>query len=292
MPLFAKGHTPHNKKAALPPPVEASQASVGLAPEQRLAEAQAAVSVLLGEQADIEAELFQHREQRTAWLAEGGDLDRVAELARQDERLRLRREQIGHRLPPLQAAVHAAWLVVQESAWQDRRPALRQAEQQLAAAIRALYAAIDVAHELHNAAHHAGFGGRLGEFVRPPAPLVADYALRQYVATVEQREREHPSLEIVIEVPADQSIEDALPRGPRFVPRQVPRRLIEQVSPLERRTVRITHAFNAAKSGLNIGHALLAAGTEMTVAAKAAFVMTYAGVAEYLDAESTTAPAA
>jgi hypothetical protein len=80
------------------------------------------------------------------------------------------------------------------------------------------------------------------------------------------------------------------PWAPRFTPRRVPRDLVEQVSPLAWRHVRVLHAFNA--SNLNFGHTRLEAGTEMHVPAPAAFAMTYAGVAEYLDEAATTAASA
>jgi len=53
---------------------------------------------------------------------------------------------------------------------------------------------------------------------------------------------------------------------------------------------RILHTVRTAN--LNIGHARLRQGEEMPVPARAAFVLTYAGVAEYLDEPATADTAA
>ena len=108
--------------------------------------------------------------------------------------------------------------------------------------------------------------------------MIADWPLREYLATIERREQAAeataPAIEFAV---ADAGIGSFTPR---FTPRRVPRDLMEQVSPLEWRKVRVLHSVNV--TNLSFGHRRLTAGTEMSVPAPAAFAMVYARVAEYL----------
>jgi hypothetical protein len=244
---------------------------------------------LFSEQASIERQLAEHRDERARLLREDGQLGAIRALASEDEGLRLRLEQIATQIPDLQAAIEAERLAQWETAWQAQRPQLAEAQERLADAIREFHGAMRHAHATHAAAY--AFGGRVtDEFVRPP-PLDSynDWSLLQFVATVARRQHaaQTPPPPPMIELPV---LADDTPAWlPRFTPRKVPRDLVEQISPLGWRRVRVLHSVNV--TNLNFGHRLLAAGTEMDVPAPAAFAMTYAGVAEYCD-ETATAPAA
>lgn len=269
------------KTAAAPPPESIpSPPAIELSATERLR--------ALGEEREaIAAALAQQGLERERLMRDGGSLEQVEALDAADRRARLRLEQIDALAVPLQGQIaeerRAAW----EAAWQARRPALAEAETELVAAIGALYPALDHAHNTYNAAIAAGFAERLkAEFLQPPPKLLSDYALREYRKAVERRAApwsDHAAAP-VIELP---TMDDS--RAPswksRFRPRKVPRDLVEQISPLEERRVRVLHTFNA--SNLNFGHIRLLAGTEMMVPAPAAFAMTYAGVAEYIDEPAT-----
>ena len=179
--------------------------------------------------------------------------------------LRLRLEQIDAQLPDFQAAIEAQRLAAWEAAWLSHRPALAEAEAQLEAAIRGVYVALEHAHEVHNAAQRNGFGG-----IRSATSLMLnDWAARQYVATIERRQQAAQPVAPMIELAV---ISDASASwAQRFTPRKMPRDLVEQISPLAWRHVRVLHTFNA--SNLNFGRTKLMAGTEMNVPAPAAFAM-------------------
>jgi hypothetical protein len=254
-----------------------------LSAEQRLA-------VLLAERDAIEHELTAHRSQREELLRQD-KLTQITELAAVDDRLRLRVEAIDAQLPDVQAAVYAARLAAHEVAWQEHRPVLEQAQQELATAIRGFYGALTRAHELHNAAHRAGFGNELGEFfVRPPPTSpINDYSLRQYVAAVAQRQQAQlPAPEPVIVLEPDTNAPMATRR---FVPRRVSPDEVEGISPIAPpRRVHILHG-PVRTANLNIGYARLHPGETPIVSARAAHALVASGIAEYFD-EPATVPAA
>jgi hypothetical protein len=246
--------------------------------EQRLA-------ALLAEQAQTIATLAEHREQRERLLREGGSLGPVTAMATEDQTLKLRLEQIAYQIDDAQAVVDGERLAAWEAAWQARRPALATVEGELAEAIIALYAVLTRAHAVHNAA--AGFGDRVREFVAPPplAPL-SDYAMRQFVTTVEQRRQQADAQSVrAVEIFVDADV----PLAQRFRPRRVSVDEIEAISPIAPpRKVRIVHGPVRA-ANLNIGIARMFPGEQHTVSARAAHALTASGCATYADNEATTA---
>jgi hypothetical protein len=271
------------------PPAPAEQT-----PAEQLADAEAALNALLGEQATAHATLIEHQQQRHAYLRDRGDVSRIVELDRADYQIKLRLEQIATQLPALQDAVQQARAAVHDEQWQSFRPSLVQAEVRLATSITELFAALVHARELHNAAHRRGFAGRLGEFLKVPPggtadSVLSDYALREYVRSVEGRP--WPAVPLLPDF-GNIALEEATRwRTPPFTPRRVPVSEIEQISPIApMRRVRLLHTVRA--SNLNIGHARLRAGEEMAFPARAAFVLTYSGVGVYTDAETAETTAA
>ncbi len=256
-------------------------------PEPAQQSAQERLGVLLDEQAQIIATLAAHREQRERLLREGGSLEPVTAMASEDQTAKLRLEQIAYAIDDAQAAVDRERLAAWEAAWEARRPALAAIEAQLAEAISALYAALTRAHELHNAA--AGFGERVREFVAPP-PLfpLSDFALRQFVATVEQRRQQADAQVRAVEIFIDANV----PLRSRFVPRKVPIDEIEAISPIAPpRRVRVLHGPVRA-ANLNVGIARMFPGEQHTVSARAAHALVGSGCAEYLDEPAAATAAA
>jgi hypothetical protein len=174
---------PFGSRKSAPPPAESTQ------PQPAQESAADRLAALVSEQASIERQLAEHRDERARLLREDGQLGAIRTLATEDESLRLRLEQIAIQINDLQAVIERQRLAHWEAAWLSHRPALAEAEAQLEAAIRDVYVALEHAHEVHNAAQRNGFGTKLGEFVRPPPLMLNDWAARQYVATIERRQQ-------------------------------------------------------------------------------------------------------
>jgi hypothetical protein len=170
------------------PVLPEGQAAPEPSAEQRLAQAEAALYALMNEQAGIETVLYEHQQQRQQWLRDGGELQRVAELAREDDQHRLRHEQIAAQLPAHYTAVHDARLATQQAAWETICPALAAGEAALVAAIENYQTALAEARALHERAHRAGFGEQLRQsrFVTPPI-VSNDWTLVAFLAAVQQR---------------------------------------------------------------------------------------------------------
>ena len=246
---------------------------------------------MLAEQGEINATLAEHRAKRAELLREDGelDLDAIRAMQTADETLRLRLEQLAIRLPDVERELAQERREEWECAWQTHVPILAQAEAELMEAIQTFFAALEHANAVFVRAQ--GFGERLREFVRPPPPIIFnEWALREYLKTVERRQQPAVALALV-----ELTVDDAAlfaPAAERFVPRRVPYRLVEEISPIApMRKVRLLHTVRA--SNLAIGHAKLRAGEEMMFPARAAFVLTYSGVGVYTDVETAeTATAA
>lgn len=247
------------------------------------------LQTLVSEQAQINAMLEGHREKRAELLREDDEFDAIRELAREDEALRLRFEQISLRLPGIEQELEQERREEFEAAWQARRPILAATEAELTEATQAFLAALERANTVYGRAGH--FGERLREFVRPPPMLIFnEWSLREYLKAVALRQQPAVAMALV-----ELTVDDAQLFAPteRFTPRRVPYQLVEQVSPIApMRRVRMLHTIRA--SNLNIGHARLRAGEEMDFPARAAFVLTYSGCGVYTDVETaeTTATAA
>ena len=110
------------------------------APEPVEPSAAERLSALLTEQAQIIASLAAHQKERARLLREDGQLDALTALVTDDDRLRLRLEQIATQLPDVQAAVEQERRAAWEAEWLTHRPALAAIEVELEAAIRGAYA--------------------------------------------------------------------------------------------------------------------------------------------------------
>jgi hypothetical protein len=276
------------KKAHPPetPPVESTpEPAEVLSASERL-------NALLAEQAELEAAIATHREERARLMreSESPSLGAITALAAQTDQAKLRLEWIVHQLPGLQAQIAAEQAAQWEVTWQSHRPGLADAQTRLADAIREFHAALQGAHEVHNAAR--GFGNRVtDEFVRPPPVLYNDWSLREYVKTIEHRQQGGVAvpagmMDLAIEAPL------SVPSfRPRFTPRKVSMDEVEAISPLaEPRRVKILHGPVRA-SNLNFGIERMFEGEEHIVPARAAHALVASGIATYV-AEQETAPAA
>jgi hypothetical protein len=275
-----------SRKARTP---ETAPPETAPAPAQQLADAEAALNALLSEQADIQATLRAHQQQRHEWLADGGALERVTSRDREDNRLKLRLEQIAMQLPPRQAAVQQAHVAVHEARWQDYRPVLVEAQQRLAAAISELYSALTQVQDVHTAAQRAGYADRLGGFVRPPPKdPVSDYALREFVKAAGRQQQpvavSAPMLELAVEAPLR-----IPPDRQRFTPRRVPVAEIEAISPIAApRRVHILHG-PVRTANLNVGIPRMHPGEQHIINARAAHALVGSGCVEYADEPVTAA---
>ena len=281
MSLFNKpGHTPRNRK-----PDTTSSAPAEPSPQNRLAAAEAALNTLLAEQADIAATLEQHQQRRQELLQGDGDLQPILDLQAEDDRLKLRIEQIGTLLPDIEREIEQQRRANWEAAWQTHRPALAAAEAGLVQAIENFFAMLERANGLH--ARARGFGERLREFVAPPPPIIYnDWALREFVKAVARGQRQpaagsQPMLELTVEAPLD------IPAAERFKPRRVSVAEIEMISAIaEPRRVRIQHG-PVRTANLNIGISRMFVGEEHIVPARAAHTLVASGVATYADEAET-----
>lgn len=254
------------------------------APEQRLADAEAALDALLGEQAQVRQALAEHQQRRGALMRDAGDVAQIVALEADECLFGLRLEQINLQLPAAQIAVQQARADVHEAAWRDYRPVLVHAEQQLATAIGNLFDALARVHDAHGAAHRAGFGGRLGEFIRPPpAAPVSDYALREFQkhAALKTQPATLPATDFTMaldEAPMD------LPPARRFTPRRVPYAEIVAISAIAPpRAVRILHGPVKTSNLHGVGIARMFEGERHIVPARAAYALVHSGIAEYAE---------
>jgi hypothetical protein len=275
-----------SRKNAAPPPEPAPPEPEPSA-QQRLAE-------LLAERSSIGRELTEHREQHQRWLTDGGPIDRIAALAQDDDKLRLRAEQLDALLPAAQAAVQQERAAAWRARWQELVPNLEAAQADTAAAIRAYDEASERYRRLHGEATQSGYTAELRKrFVTPPHPQINPWVFEQFVAAVERRGPPQAVVEATTVIPAP-----ALGLGVLRDPwkplhgGKVPPDLIEAISALApERQVRFLHRVDIFR--IAPGYTVVEAGTEMWLTARAAFAATYVGAAEYIDvAQPVTAPAA
>ncbi len=271
MPAFGSRKVPPPSPEPAPQPVQPS--------------AQEKLGVLLDEQAGIIATLTEHREQRERLLRDGGSLGPVSALASEDQTLRLKLEQLAYAIDGAQAEVEQERVAAWEVAWQARRPALAAVEGELVEAIATFYATLERAHALHNAA--ASFGDRMREFVSlPPVFPLSDWALKQFIQTVEQRRQQADAQPFRA---VDIFVEATTPFAERFKPRRVSVDDIEAISPIAPpRRVRILHG-PVRTANLNIGIARMFPGETPMVSARAAHALVTSGCAEYADEAATAA---
>jgi hypothetical protein len=282
--VFRKGHVPHNAKHQPDAPPAAEPVTRESSAEQRLVE-------LLAEQAEIQRELTEHREQRQRWLTDGGDLGRITELATGDDKLRLRVEQVDALLPAAQQAVRQEQAAVRQARWHALAPDLELAMLDTANAIRAYGEASERYRKLHFSATQQGYSDELRErFITPTHALHNPYVFENFVTAVErcQQRQQAVGVEPAIVLEAG----DAPPfHPPRFVPRRVSVAEVERISAIAPpQRVRIVHG-PVRTANLQIGIARMHPGETHIVSARAAYALTASGVAEFAD-EPATAPAA
>jgi hypothetical protein len=276
-----------DKKAKPATPAPAADV-VPATPEQQLA-------ALLAEQADIDRELGEHRTLRERWMVDGvGALDRLAEIAQGDDKLRQRAQELVALVADAQEAVRQERAAKRRAQWQTLAQDLEEAQAATAAAIRAYEGASERFRKLHWRATQAGYEAELRErFCSPPATQHNPWVFSQFVMAVEQRRQPRPMVVEATIIPAP-SFGLRFPRDPwkPLHDRRVPPDLIEAISPLAPdRQVRFLHRVNIFK--VQPGYATVEAGTEMWLSARAAFACNYVGAAEYIDvAQSAEAPAA
>jgi hypothetical protein len=249
------------------------------------------LNLLLAEQTELEAAIASHREERSRLMreSEAPSLGAVTAIATQTEQARIRLEWIAAQLPGIYAQLEAERVAQWEHAWQTHRPHLQAAQDRLVAAIAEFHAALINAHKTHAAAH--GFGERVtNEFVRPPPPdYPTDWSLRQFMATVERRQRVVPAVQVI-----ELSVETwpDVPAAERFRPKRVPIAEVEAISAIAPpRAIRVLHG-PVRTANLNTGIARMFAGEEHIVSARAAHTLVESGCAEYLDAETAEAATA
>lgn len=272
------------------PPESSPEAET--APGEPTAPASERYAALVSEHAQINATLEEHREKRTELLREEDqlDLDAIRALASEDEALKLRLEQIALRLPGIEQELAQERREEWEAAWQSHRPVLAVTEAELSEATRAFLAALERSNKVY--ARAESFGERLREFVRPPPTVVFnEWALRQYLQAIEARRNQPvatpvPMLEMMVEAPL------FMPAAERFVPKRVPVAEIEAIGVMApSRKVRILHG-PCRTTNLNVGISRMGVGEEHVLPAKAAFMLTYSGIAAYADVETAEAATA
>jgi hypothetical protein len=273
-----------SRKATTPPAPEPTQQQPEPSAEQRLVE-------LLAEQAEIQRELTEHREQRQRWLTDGGDLGRITELATGDDKLRLRAEQLDALLPAAQQAVRQEQAAVRQARWHELVPGLELAMLDTANAIRAYGEASERYRRLHFSATQQGYSDELRErFITPTHALHNPYVFENFVHAVDRCQQRQQALatEPVIVLEAG----DAPPfHPPRFVPHRVPVAEVEAISvSAPPRPIRVQHG-PVRTAVLNVGIARMFAGEVHILPAKAAHILVRSGVAVYHD-ELAAAPAA
>ena len=178
MPPFTRKRPTEISPAASPP---ASGA------EAQLVAAQTALDALLDERTRLQQSRVEQQQQRDALMHSGAALEQITAIDRSDYQAGLRAAQIDLRLPELQDALTEARQVVHRERWLAFRPRVAGAQQHLAETIGALFTALDNLRAAHDAAHRAGFGGHLHEFLRVPpggnginTGVVSDHALRAF----------------------------------------------------------------------------------------------------------------
>jgi hypothetical protein len=241
--------------------------------EQRLAE-------LLAEQSEIERELAEHRTRRERWVTSGvGDLVALGQIAEADDQRRQRAEQLVALITDAQAAVREAHAAQRAAQWDAMAHDLEAAMQDTASAVRAYETASSRYRDLHWQATQSGFETELREqFVTPPAAVFNPWVFAQFAAAVERRGQPQAVVEATI-IPAP-----ALGLGVLRDPwkplhgGKVPPDQIEAISALApRRLVRFLHRVDIFR--VEPGYAVVEAGTEMWLNARAAFACCYIGAA-------------
>jgi hypothetical protein len=262
-----------------------------LTPTERL-------NALLIEQAELQAVVADRQAERARLLreAEAPSLGAVTAIATETDQAKLRLEWIAGQLPGIYAEVERERAEAWEAEWQLCRPQLAAAQARLVSAIGEFYGALREAHVAHT--QHRAFGARMtNEFVRPPpAEPLSDWALRQFLLTVEQRRQSAAAVTPIdtvaeaIELTVDE--QPATLWRPKFVPRRVSQDELQAISPLApMRTVKVLHG-PLRMLGLLPGYSRVQEGAVMTMPARAAYAVVHSGAGEYVDDVQTGETAA
>jgi hypothetical protein len=263
-------------------------------PEQPPAEpsAEQCLADLLAEQSEIERELAEHRTLRERWVSSGvGDLVALGQIAEADDQRRHRAEQLEELIANAQAAVRQERAAKRAAQWNALAQDLEAAMQDTADAIRAYEAASSRYRDLHWRVTQSGFEAELRElFVTPPHYQHNPWVFATFLRAVEQCRQRRAAVQAMTDAPPLPAIDVADlfdgPAPPRFVPRRVDPREVERISAIaEPRRVKIN--FGPVKtSNLNIGISRMHAGETHIVPARAAYVLTASGCAEYCDQQA------